>query len=351
MLAFGEYEEDGTASTVKARDFKDATDLIYGPAVASPLTSSRQSTDDGSRTYVPEVAAPLRAGGPESGWQNDLDNGTFIPFDTTQITNPNNRSNPKSGDPCHSLAADAHPPCIAFPEYMSGTQAVRLESEDVSLTLGATNPMAVAFKPSHFTRDKDGAPSEIAPPLTADTDKGDQDTVLLAFTSKDGGQDAAEQLAPTLRSMNHQNSHANGGGQVAIAFQERGREGGRNLEHQEDVAYALTSPDAGGRRNEINVATGWAVRRLTPVECERLQNVPDCFTHITMKKRQRTLIPADLEAYWLSQRPDLTKDEMRHLCTDSPRYRVLGNSFSRNVPRWIGHGIKIVDQILRERGE
>jgi DNA (cytosine-5)-methyltransferase 1 len=36
-----------------------------------------------------------------------------IPFDTTQITSPSNYSNPKSGDPCHPLAAGAHPPAVA----------------------------------------------------------------------------------------------------------------------------------------------------------------------------------------------------------------------------------------------
>lgn len=35
-------------------------------------------------------------------------------FDTTQITSKDNRSNPQPGDPCHPLAAGAHPPAIAF---------------------------------------------------------------------------------------------------------------------------------------------------------------------------------------------------------------------------------------------
>ena len=35
-------------------------------------------------------------------------------FDTTQITSPGNVSNPQPGDPCHPLAARAHPPAIAF---------------------------------------------------------------------------------------------------------------------------------------------------------------------------------------------------------------------------------------------
>lgn len=38
-----------------------------------------------------------------------------------------------------------------------------------------------------------------------------------------------------------------------LAFQERGREGGRNLEHQDDVAYALTAPSGGSRAQEKNV--------------------------------------------------------------------------------------------------
>ena len=37
-----------------------------------------------------------------------------LPFDTTQITSPNNYSNPKAGDPCHPLAASAHPPAVAI---------------------------------------------------------------------------------------------------------------------------------------------------------------------------------------------------------------------------------------------
>jgi DNA (cytosine-5)-methyltransferase 1 len=41
-----------------------------------------------------------------------------IPFDTTQITSPSNYSNPKPGDPCHPLAAGAHPPAVAHPTVL-----------------------------------------------------------------------------------------------------------------------------------------------------------------------------------------------------------------------------------------
>lgn len=48
----------------------------------------------------------------------DFDTETVVcqplPFDTTQITSPSNRSAPKHGDPCHPLAAGAHAPAVAY---------------------------------------------------------------------------------------------------------------------------------------------------------------------------------------------------------------------------------------------
>ena len=110
-------------------------------------------------------------------------------------------------------------------------------------------------------------------------------TPIVAFSSKDSGADAGE-LAPTLRAMGHDASHANGGGQVAIAFQERGRaDGGRS---QENLSYA--------------------VRRLTPTECERLQGWPDEHTRY--------------------------RDDGSEIA-DGPRYRMIGNGVAAPVAAWI----------------
>ncbi|VVD74101.1 Modification methylase BanI [Pandoraea horticolens] len=43
-----------------------------------------------------------------------------IAFDTTQITSPENGSNPQAGGPCHPLSASAHAPAIAFDCKASG---------------------------------------------------------------------------------------------------------------------------------------------------------------------------------------------------------------------------------------
>ena len=59
-----------------------------------------------------------------------------------------------------------------------------------------------------------------------------------------------------------------------------------------------------------------AVRRLTPVECERLQGFPDGYTQISWRKK-----PADE-------------------CPDGPRYKALGNSWAVPVVRWIGKRIQ-----------
>lgn len=107
---------------------------------------------------------------------------------------------------------------------------------------------------------------------------------------------------------------------MAIAFQERGREGGRALEIGGDVAFALTAPAGGGRAQERNVLHGWAVRRLTPTECERLQGFPDGHTAVPWRGK---------------------------IMPDGPRYKMLGNSMAVNVMRWIGLRIAAIDGIGR----
>jgi DNA (cytosine-5)-methyltransferase 1 len=68
-----------------------------------------------------------------------------------------------------------------------------------------------------------------------------------------------------------------------------------------------------------HIATAMAVRRLTPVECERLQGFPDNWSRISWKGK-----PEDQ-------------------CPDGPRYKACGNSMAVPVMRWIGERIAAVD--------
>ncbi len=251
-------------------------------------------------------------------------------------------------------------------------------------------PNVVAFAPYHDEHDGRGVAyreSGVNPSLRG---PNGTDNTLIAFSCKDSGGDAGE-LSPTLRAMEYDQSHINGGGQVAIAFDwqaagagndesfrggsrryivrkgdysgalsanhvdavaygisadpttkfgvdvattvkpsatggnqqavaftERTRKDGRNLETSKELAFALTNPGGGGRAHSRSLLTGLVVRRLTPRECERLQGFPDDWTLVPYRGK-----PA----------------------TDSPRYRAIGNSFAVPVIRWLGKRIAAIDAL------
>lgn len=225
----------------------------------------------------------------------------------------------------------------------------------------------------------------------------------LAFDCKRDGRDS-DGLAPTLRAMGHEGSHANGGGQIGVAYPLDLRSAQRSADKRDalnrqgcgvgrsddpappctagpvagvayafqprigrsgrgqpsDVVPALAGADAGatsdsrpcvaislkldngsaqpvggvdvtptirrgaGPNGTANVAVyaGYAVRRLTPRECERLQGFPDDYTLIELRGK-----PA----------------------ADGPRYRALGNSMAVPVMAWIGRRIELVDRLIRHK--
>ncbi|HAI7284418.1 TPA: Dam family site-specific DNA-(adenine-N6)-methyltransferase [Escherichia coli] len=77
-----------------------------------------------------------------------------------------------------------------------------------------------------------------------------------------------------------------------------------------------------------------AVRRLTPVECERLQGFPDGHTLIPTEKRKK--VSSDELAYLRNHYPDLSEEEAAMLAADGPRYKAIGNSMAVPVMQWIG---------------
>ena len=119
--------------------------------------------------------------------------------------------------------------------------------------------------------------------------------------------------------------------------------GGNATEPMYDIAPCLTKADQHGvaqpipldmmnirgRPSDDGTGTGptvmqsMAVRRLTPVECERLQGFPDNYTDIKSKNKPTP---------------------------DGPRYKALGNSMAVPVMAWIGQRIQEVEQ-LSERDD
>lgn len=200
-----------------------------------------------------------------------------LPFDTTQVTSPDNYSSPKEGDPVHPLAAGAHPPAVAFDArqdpVVTGEQAPTLGTRDTG------HGVAV------------------------DVYNGAVDGEVAATLGAASGQ--ANTAGPKVLS------------ECARSVALRTREGELSAELGEpEVANALRGPN-GGRAGEGAgaVISRYTVRRLTPRECERLQGFPDDYTRIPWKGKA----PED--------------------CPDGPRYKALGNSMAVPVMRWIGSRI------------
>ena len=193
MRGFGDYECDGTASALKARDYKDATDLIAFPAEMS-----------GTQAATTPNLSP-----------------TLSVKHTTAVT-----------------VIDR----AAFNQGKNAQYEPRIEEADTTPTIVARGPHAVAY----------------------------------GWNNEFNG---AKELMPTIQ---------------------RGGQGG--------------SQD-GVMQHDMRV------RRLTPIECERLQGFPDNYTQIPWRNKG-------------------AED-----CPDGPRYKAMGNSMAVPVMRWIGERIDLVNRL------
>lgn len=93
--------------------------------------------------------------------------------------------------------------------------------------------------------------------------------------------------------------------QVTYSVVPEGGQGADLRASEVDVSTALDSRNKNNHDRGIRVVAGTSVRRLTPVECERLQALPDGWT----------LIPRS---------------------TDSRRYSAVGDAVTVTVAEWIG---------------
>ena len=123
---------------------------------------------------------------------------------------------------------------------------------------------------------------------------------------------------------------------VAYAFKAgQGAKAG-GIGYAEEQSPTLTSATS-GTNLAPTIMKGMAVRRLTPVECERLQGFPDNWTLIPTSKRKK--ITADEYAYLRHHNPNMTAEQAYKLAADGPRYKAIGNSMAVPVMRWIGDRI------------
>jgi DNA (cytosine-5)-methyltransferase 1 len=227
MQAFGEYANDGTASAMKARDYKDATDLV-----ASPVIIDRAAFNQGQNAqYKPriehsETMDSLVARGPHAVAIPIHDQATRHSgkHGDKQDGKGNGLGVGKPGDPCPTLTkGDKH--AVLYENHPNDSRVTGPHDVDPSCvsrygTGGGNVPLvqeAIAFEPSIATRE--------------------------------GGESRfVKELSPTLRKEMGDN-------QVAVSD------------------------------NRM------AVRRLSPRECERLQGFPDDHTMIPWRNKPADQCP------------------------------------------------------------
>lgn len=265
---------------------QDQTLFVAEPPKAysfdSLTSNSMKSSNPHSGCREVEIAKTLDASPPDPAKnQGGIAILDVLPFDTTQITSPQNGNNPHFGDPCHPLAATAHPPAAVCLNYINPV-AEPLIYDARGNGDGITSPTMTG---DHNSRVTD---------YTAITLQGD--TVAGALLARDyKGPGRADSLGRVIA-------------QPVGADLYNGTLTG-------DKAVTLTTATGQGGANTgpsvIEKIIRWIVRRLTPTECERLQGYPDGWTDL---------------GGWVDSRGKA------HKAADSPRYKALGNSIA--LPQW-----------------
>src|ERR1043166_4021166 len=133
-------------------------------------------------------------------------------------------------------------------------------------------------------------------------------TPLIAFDCKAGGNTgfSIDDLPGTLQ--------AHHGGRAAVLAYD---------DYNQKLSDVAPTSVKGGNNRHPHAFNGAAVRRLMPVECERLQGFPDDYTLIEFRGK-----PA----------------------ADGPRYKAIGNSMAVPVMRWILSRIERLGLLLHGPG-
>ena len=214
----------------------------------------------------------------------------------------------KDGDPSPTLTAgDRHGVMCAGFKAGQGAQAGGIGySEEVSPTLAATpsgtnqTPAVMAFDTTQITSKENGSRPEFGNPCHTLNANAHVPCVVLGMTHAcDVIRECGEQV-PALQAR-----MGTGGNQVPLLYQMNGFGDYRAAE----VASSCKQRDF---KDGTDLAiTNMVVRRLTPLECTRLQGYPDGWVDI---------------GEWTDEKGKKHKD------ADSPKYKALGNSIA--LPFW-----------------
>jgi DNA (cytosine-5)-methyltransferase 1 len=284
-------DPNGTAGTLLARDYKGLgnQDLETGRGLA--LQAQSTGSD-------PDLMATLCAKDNDKiGSNQSVKEGKAI----LAVDFYNNSINPNTSQTLSSAASDKNhiggvieQKAIPIHDMATRHAGKRGEKSD-----GKGNGLGVG---------QEGDPS---PTLT----KGDHHAVVS--WNGDTTPKASEDVSVTLRSQQ-------GGEGVGVAFTASDRS--NKAAWEGDISGTINCQMNSESSNlQMGVRENLTVRRLTPIECERLQGFPD---------------------NWTSEKMELTLEGNEWKATgkvvkqaDGPRYKAMGNAVTVNVAEWIGKQI------------
>lgn len=267
MNGFGDNHQSHSASSLKKRDHKDATDLVVQPPVSYSLQGNMIGRKD------------------ENGPQGDgVNEGTSFTLNKTDR---------------HAVVS------IALDEdknaHIENSGTLR------GHTSGGKEHLVVSYAIQTGQTGQTGANgSNISEDISPSLTKGDKHAVV-AFANQNSEHRTmnVDTISPTLE-KNKIHSVVD----TRIYQQDE-------IHMHNEVMSTLVKGTHNNAGHHTKTFTGSIARRLTPLECERLQGFPDNYT----------LIPG---------------------AKDGPRYAAIGNSMAVPVMRWIGERIDVVDKIIRK---
>lgn len=283
---------------------------------------------------MPALVASMHKGIGDNGRDEQV-----IPFDAATIVRPSNRSRPEAGQPTHALNTLGMAHVAVGADLYNGAEtgdiAHTLRDGDEEGTPAVLEPMAFDAAPHGEGPIVAGRPvpalntfgqATVHEPVafghTQGIDvqaSGDHTSTLRAGNGSEGA--VMIPVAPTLSAHDRAGSDGMQADQFAVAVH-----AAQTIPEPDADAYLpddrqWPSGNPGAVDPYSGALAGSAVRRLTPVECERLQGYPDGWTAVSAGRLQ----------------------------ADSARYKQLGNSIAVPVFWWVALGVVEVDARTGDR--
>lgn len=341
MVAFGEYVSDGTASAMKARDYKDATDLVA-------QTIGFSAKDYGADANQ-EIAPTLRA----MGHNESHANGGGQLAVAQPVTQYGDKAGTLTARHDSSPCADRGVNVVA----VHGTQDPDIRFDQAhTLRRNGGRENAIVFDTQQITSAANKTRAEPGLPASTIAKQSRMHVALpIPLDLRNAGRDPEK-----YDEINRQGVGVGEHGDPAHTLTKACVHGVAQTVAYTTKMHNTTSNNAGKIFEERTTCldakspppallTAMAVRRLTPVECERLQGFPDNYTRIPSWSGWRAMdeseSPEECLAEGLEVKQNKKTGNWRVKDVDGPRYKALGNSMAVPVMAWIGQRIQAVQLI------